>query len=105
MERSPLKAIHLGDDLTDVVVSLPSAGNLTGLEHNGKVIGNSRDGGTYGLAAHNQVDPAGGIGLARSSILGSAATRLGWMGKTGEERAEAEETTTAEKRIQEDKAI
>jgi hypothetical protein len=65
------------------------------LEHSGKVIGNSRDGGTYGLAAHNQVDPVGGIGLASSSVLGTAATRLGWMEETEEERAEAEETTTA----------
>lgn len=63
-------------------------------------------GGTYGLAAHNQVDPVAGIGLARSSVLGTAATRLGRMEKVGEERAEAEETTmAAEKRVQEDKAI
>jgi hypothetical protein len=87
-------------------VSLPIADNLTGWEHNGKVIGNSRDGGTYGLAARDQVDPVGGIGLARSGVLGSAATRLGWMEKTGEERAEGEErTTAAEKRLQEAKAI
>jgi len=93
-------------DRRTVVVSLPAAGNLTGLGHSGKVIGNSRDGGTYGLAAHNEVDPAGDIGLASSSVLGSAATRLGWMEETEEERAEAKETTTAaEKRIQEGKAI
>ena len=88
------------------VLSLPSAGNLTGLEHSGKVMGNSRDGGTDGLAAHSWVDPVDGIGLARSSVLGTAATRLGWMEKTEEERAEAEETTTAaEEGIQEAKAI
>jgi hypothetical protein len=79
---------------------------LTGWEHSGKVIRNSRDGGTYGLAAYNQVDPVGGTGLASGSVLGSAATRLGWMEETEEERAEAEETTTAaEKRLQEAKAI
>jgi hypothetical protein len=78
---------------------------LTGLEHNGKVIGNSRDGGTDGLAAHNQVDPVGSIGLASGSVLGSAATGLGWLEEAEEERAEGEETTAAEKRIQEAKAI
>ena len=88
------------------VVSLPSAGNLTGWEHSDKVIGNSREGGTDGLAAHDRVDPVDGIGLAGSSVLGSAAARLGWMEETEEERAEAEETTTAaEKGIQETKAI
>jgi hypothetical protein len=86
-------------------VSLPTAGNLTGSVHSGKVIGNSRKGGTYGFAAHNPVDLAGGVGLANNGVLESVSTALGRMEETGVEMAEAEETTTAEKRIQKVEAI